>query len=205
MGRGCVVEDGAVVGYQPARKVAWKSLDIGAGANIRSGTNIYLGSRIGKGFETGHNVVIREENEFGDDCQVWSQTIIDYGCKIGNGVHIHSHVYVSQYTTIEDGVFIAPRAVLLNDPHPGCKFSRQCMRGPTIRKNAVIGGGSVILPMVTIGEGAVIGGGSVVTKDVPAGAVVYGNPARVHGLRGALKCRTGHTVKPYKNIVRIKK
>jgi len=73
------------------------------------------------------------------------------------------------------------------------------MRGPTIRKNAVIGGGSVILPMVTIGEGAIIGGGSVVTRDVPAGAVVYGNPARVHGVRGSLKCKTGHTVWAYKN------
>lgn len=198
MGRGSVIEDGAVAGYPPVRKIPWKTLDIGPGAKIRTGTIIYMGSKIGKGFETGHNTVIREENEFGDDCQVWSQSIIDYGCKIGNGVHIHSHVYVSQYTRIGDGAFIAPRAVLLNDPHPGCRYSRQCMRGPVIGKNAVIGGGSVILPMVRIGEGAFIGAGSVVTRDVPAGAVVYGNPARVHGRREKLKCKTGHTVRPFK-------
>lgn len=197
LGPGAVVEPGATVGYAPGRRIADLSLTIGAGSRIRTGSVVYLGSKIGAGFETGHGTVIREENEIGDRVQVWSHSVLDYGCTIGREVHIHTGVYVAQYSRIGDGVFIGPGAILLNDPHPGCSFSRQCMRGPTVGRNAVIGGGAVLLPMITIGEGAVIGGGAVVTKDVPAGVVVRGNPARVHGRREDLRCWTGHTLKPY--------
>jgi len=197
MGRGSVVEKGAVVGALTGRRIADKSLSIGPGARIRSGTVVYQGSHIGARFETGHYAIIREENRIGDDVQVWGHSIIDYGCTIGRRVHIHSHVYVSQYTVIKDGAFIAPRAVLLNDPHPGCPLSRQCMRGPVIGRDAIIGGGAVVLPMVKVGDGALVGAGAVVTRDVPAGAVVFGNPARVHGRKRGLKCWTGHVKEPY--------
>ena len=176
------------------------TLTVGDGSSIRAGAILYLGTRIGERFQSGHHTVIREESLIGDRVQVWSHSTIDYGCVIGNDVHIHTGVYVAQFTTLEDGVFIAPGTVLLNDPHPGCAFSRQCMRGPTIRKGAVIGGGCTIMPMVTIGAGAVIGGGSVVTKDIPAGVVAYGSPAKPHGKREALKCWTGHTLRPYAKV-----
>ena len=78
---------------------------------------IYLGSVIGERFETGHGAIVREENVIGDRVAVWSHTVIDYGCVIGNDVKIHSNVYIAQYTTLEDGVFIGPGTVLLNDPH----------------------------------------------------------------------------------------
>jgi acetyltransferase-like isoleucine patch superfamily enzyme len=73
------------------------------------------------------------------------------------------------------------------------------MRGPVIKKGAQIGVNATILPFVTIGERAVIGSGSVVTKDVPAGAVVYGNPARQHGDISELRCivEPKLTDKPY--------
>jgi acetyltransferase-like isoleucine patch superfamily enzyme len=186
-----------VLGEPTGRDIPDRTLTIGPGATIRSGTILYLGSSIGKGFETGHYTIVREENEIGDDVQIWSHTVIDYGCTLGAKVHLHSNIYVAQYSILEEGVFMAPGCVLLNDPHPGCAFSRQCMRGPTIGKNAVIGGGCTILPMITIGAGAIIGGGSVVTRDIPAGAVAYGVPARVHGKREDLECWTGHTVMAY--------
>ena len=197
LGDGSVVDPGACVGYRPGRVIPSLKLVIGAGTRIRLGAVIYLGSVIGEKFETGHYVVVREENRIGDNVTIWSHSVIDYGCVIGNDVKIHTKVYVAQYSIIEDGVFIGPGTTLLNDPHPGCDFSRQCMRGPTIRRGAVIGGGCVVLPMVTIGAGAVIGGGSVVTKDVRPGMVAYGVPAKVHGRRETLKCWTGHTIKPY--------
>jgi len=190
-------DPGVVIGYKPDRKIADLSLVVAPGARLRSGTILYLGSRIGLGFETGHNVVIREENEIGNGVQVWSNSIVDYGCVIGDGTHIHSNVYIAQYSRIGKNVFIAPGVVFLNDPHPGCVFSRQCMRGPEIGDGAVIGGGCVVMPFVKIGAGAIVGAGSLVTKDIPPGVVAYGSPARVHGRKTGLKCVTGHLKKPY--------
>lgn len=198
VGPGARIDPGVLVGYRPERPVADLALTIGSGARLRSGTVIYAGSRIGRDFETGHGTVIREENEIGDGVQVWSHATVDYGCRLGNGVRLHAGVYVAQYSVIEDGAFVGPGAVLLNDPHPGCAFSRQCMRGPVVRRGAVIGGGAVVLPMVTVGARALVGAGAVVTRDVPPGAVVRGSPARASGAREALRCWTGHTAFPYR-------
>jgi acetyltransferase-like isoleucine patch superfamily enzyme len=140
---------------------------------------LYAGSTIGAGFETGHNVIVREENRIGDDVSVWSNTVIDYGCSIGDRVKIHSNCYVAQYTEIEDDVFLAPGVTIANDLFPGNAESARAMAGPLIQAGAQIGVNVTILPYVTIGRGALIGAGSVVTKDVPAGAVAYGNPAVV--------------------------
>ncbi len=197
LGRGVEIEKDTVIGYQPQRKTPNQTLRIGDGSKIRRGTIIYLGSKIGKKMETGHNVVIREENQIGDEFKIWNNSVIDYGCKIGNNVKIHSNCYVAQFTTIEDDAFLAPGVTIANDMHPGCEFSRECMRGPTIKKGAQIGCNSTIVPFVTIGEYALIGAGSVVTKDIPPHSVAYGNPARVRGKTKDMKCVTGLTKKPY--------
>jgi acetyltransferase-like isoleucine patch superfamily enzyme len=159
---------------------------------------VYAGSKIGDGLATGHNVVIREQNHIGDNLAIWNNSVIDYGCWVGNNVKIHSNVYVAQFTMIEDNVFIAPGVSIANDIHPGCAFSKECMKGPVLKRGAQIGVNTTILPYVTIGAGALIGAGSVVTRNIPAGAVAYGNPARVHGKTRGLKCTTGLTKKPYK-------
>lgn len=178
LGRETVVDDGVQLGYMPRRKPRNLVLQIGGRGVLRTGTVVYAGTRIGDGVETGHNVIIREDNEIGDDFRIWNNSVVDYGCTIGDRVKIHSNCYVSQFTTIEDDVFLAPGVSLANDPHPGSPRSL-CMRGPTIKRGAQIGMGVVILPFVTIGECSLVGAGSVVTKDVPAFAVVVGNPARV--------------------------
>ena len=173
-------DDDVRVGYRSERSAAdW--LDLGAGASLRSGTVIYLGSRIGAQLTTGHHVVIREECEIGDDVSIWSNTVLDYGCRIGNGVKIHCNCYIAQYTQIDDGAFLAPGVTIANDLYPGVLGSRDVMSGPHIGAGARIGVNVTLLPFVRIGEGALIGSGSVVTRDVPAGAVAYGNPARSRG------------------------
>jgi acetyltransferase-like isoleucine patch superfamily enzyme len=171
---------------------------MGANARIRAGSIIYGGSRIGDDFETGHNVVIREENRIGDHVSVWNNSVVDYGCVIGNGVKIHCNVYVAQFTILEDDVFMAPGVTIANDPHPGCEFSKECMRGPTIQRRAQLGVNVTVLPFVTIGERALIGSGAVVTRDIPAGMVAYGNPARVIRPVSELECTRGITDRPYK-------
>jgi acetyltransferase-like isoleucine patch superfamily enzyme len=200
IGNGATIEDGVILGYQPCRE-SDIVLIIGSGAHVRGGTVIYGGSRIGCNLETGHNVVIREENKIGDNFCIWNNSVIDYGCKIGNNVKVHNKVYVAQFTLIEDDVFLAPGVTLANDLHPGCPNSSQCMRGPYIKKGAQIGINCSILPRVTIGEYAVIGSGSVVTKDIPAGVIAYGNPARVVCAMEELTCTTGLRDKPYSHLI----
>jgi len=180
----------AIIGYKAQREISDKKLFIGKGAKVHSNSVIYEGSSIGANFQAGHNVVIREENIIGDNFCLWSNSVIDYGCKIGNNVKIHCNCYVAQFTTIEDGVFMAPGVTIANDLHPGCELSKKCMRGPHIGSGAKIGVNVTILPFVKIGKNSLIGSGSVVTKDVPANSVVYGNPARVVKNVKDLKCVT---------------
>ncbi len=168
------------VGYRPDRRTRL-ALTLGPGARLRSGTVLYAGSRIGSRLNTGHHVVIRENCAIGDDVSVWSNTVIDYGCRIGDGVKIHSNCYVAQYTEICDGAFLAPGVTLANDLYPGRAESAEVMAGPVIGTGAQLGVNVTVLPYVRIGAGAMIGAGAVVTRDVPERAVVYGNPATVHG------------------------
>ena len=193
LGRDAQIDDCVKLGYRTGRKIAYHTLRIVDGACIRFGSVIYGGSVIGNGFATGHNVTIREENQIGDNFNVWNCTTIDYGCKIGNNIKIHCNCYVAQFTVIEDNAFMAPGVTIANDIHPGCEFSADCMKGPHIEQGVQIGVNVTILPFVRIGAHSVIGSGAVVTKDIPAGSVVVGNPGRVICGIHDLKCETGLT------------
>jgi len=197
LGQARHIDPGVLLGYETGRRDVPTELLIGEGAHLRSGTVIYQGSRIGCRLETGHNVVIREQNEIGDGFQAWNNTVVDYGCKIGHGVKIHANCYIAQYTEIGDGAFLAPGVTIANDPHPGCPQSAECMRGPIIEAGAQIGVNVTILPMIRIGERALVGSGAVVTKDVPPGVVVYGNPARVERSIYELGCPANLRERPY--------
>jgi acetyltransferase-like isoleucine patch superfamily enzyme len=190
-------DQGVVIGYRPERKGVTLDLRIGKGARVRSGTIIYAGSVIGDRLQTGHNVLIREENRIADDVSFWSNTVIDYGCIIGNRVKIHCNVYIPQFTVLEEDVFIAPGCTFANDVHPGCDRSKECMRGPILKKGAVLGVNVTVVPMVTIGEYSLIGSGSVVTKDIPPYSVAVGNPSRILRRTRDLKCKTGLREFPY--------
>ena len=189
IGKKKIVEKGVFLGVKPSRKIKKLDLSIGSHAHLRSGTILYLGSRIGNHLETGHNAIIREENLIGEQFSLWSNSIVDYGSKIGNRVKIHCNCYIAQYTTIEDDVFLAPGVIVANDIHPGTPSAVECMRGPTIKRGAQIGCNVTLLPHITIGEYALIGAGSVVTKDIPPYSVVYGNPARVVKKITGIVCR----------------
>ncbi|MFH0790116.1 MAG: DapH/DapD/GlmU-related protein [Candidatus Omnitrophota bacterium] len=179
LGKGCKIDEFAFIGQRPFRRIPRLKMIIGGKAVCLRGAVVYLGSRIGKNLFLGHNSIIREENIIGDNFKLWSNSIVDYGCKIGDNVKIHSNCYVAQFTHIEDDCFLAPGVVIANDPHPGCRFSKSCLKGPTIKKGAQIGCNATILPNITIGKNVIVGAGSVVTRDVLDRQVVCGNPARV--------------------------
>jgi len=197
LGKNNDIDPTVIVGYLPSREILDCRLSIGSNARIRSGTVIYAGSKIGDNLQTGHNVIIREENVIGNNFYIWSNSIIDYGCIMGSNVKIHSGVYVAQFTVIEDDVFLAPGVMIANDLHPGCRYSEECLRGPTIKRGAKIGVNVTLLPRVTIGEYCLVGAGSVVTEDIPSRSVAYGNPAEIRGSIDDLECATGLTKKPY--------
>lgn len=201
LGPDVVVDEGVSVGYPPGRPGPFGPVRIGRGSQLRAGTIVYAGVEIGDHFETGHHAVIREENRIGRDCTLWNNSTIDYGCVIGDRVRIHCNVYVAQYTTIEDDVFLAPGVTIANDPHPICT---KCMQGPTIKRGARIGVNATLLPLITIGENALVAAGSVVTRDVPAGVLVAGSPARVVGPVDDLECPFGIVI-PYEGALDVRR
>ncbi len=108
------------------------------------------------------------------------------GTKIGKNVGIAHGVFIEEsrphLVTIEDGVNIGPRAIIVaHDSSYHCINPKiPILAGKVIiRKNAYIGAGAIILPGVTIGERSIVAAGAVVTKDIPPGVIVAGIPARV--------------------------
>jgi len=200
IGKNSKVEDGAIVGYKPVRNIENLDLNIGQNSFIMTTAIIYGGVNIGDSATIAHNSIIREENNIGNNFCLWVNSIVDYGCNIGNNVKIHSNVYIAQFTTIEDDVFVAPGVTVANDLHPKCKLSKECMKGPHVKSKAVIGANVTINPFIEIGEGAIVGSGSVVTKNIPAHKVACGNPAKVVTDVSDLKCKTGLTDFPYRTV-----
>ncbi len=125
--------------------------------------------------------------EIGDDSKIGTFVEIQKGAQIGCHVKISSHTFICEGVTIEDEVFIGHGVMFINDKYPRAATSTGQLQTeadwectPTLVKHgASIGSNATILCGVTVGEGALVGAGSVVTHDVPAGAVVAGNPAHI--------------------------
>jgi len=124
--------------------------------------------------------------EIGDESKVGTFVEIQKGAKIGKRCKISSHSFICEGVTIEDEVFVGHNVTFINDLFPRATAGGQLQTeadwkciSTLVKKGASIGSSATILCGITIGEGAMIGAGSVVTKDVPAGAVVAGNPARL--------------------------
>ena len=177
LGKPAHIGDYSIIGLSTDKKSPITS--IGNNSNIRSHTVIYFGNKIGKAFQTGHHVMVRESNEIGNNVSIGTNSVIEHHVKIGNDVRIHSNVFVPEYTELEDNCWIGPNVVFTNARYPKSKNVKETLKGAIVKKGAKIGANSTILPGITIGENALIGAGSVVTRDVEAGKVVAGNPAKI--------------------------
>jgi acetyltransferase-like isoleucine patch superfamily enzyme len=187
LGEGVRVLENAVVGKQPslsasstAKREPLPPAVIGDGTVISTGAIVFAGSTVGARCIVGDQSCIRERVTLADDCILGRGSLIENDTTVGARTRIQAEAYVTAYSTVEEDVFIAPCVVTTNDNFMGRTERRKAlMRGPTIRRSARIGGGSILCPGVEIGEEAFVGAGAVVTKDVPPRVVVVGSPARV--------------------------
>jgi len=198
VGKNCFMDVYTIIGIPPkgAKEGEFETI-IGENSYIRSHTVIYAGNKISSNFQTGHHVMIREFNEIGCHVSIGTNSVIEHHVKLGNNVRIHSNAFIPEFSILKDGVWIGPNVVLTNAYHPLCPKAKECLKGPTIYKNAKIGANSTILPDIKIGENSLIGAGSVVVKDVPPNVVVAGNPARILKSISDLKCPYNLILKPY--------
>lgn len=138
-----------------------KSEDIGSNTRVWQYSVVIAGAKIGS------------------NCNICAHTLIEGDVVIGDNVTVKSGVFLWDGTRIEDDVFIGPNATFANDSMPRSKVYPVSFKGILVQQGASIGANATILPGITIGRNAMIGAGAVVTKDVPAGAVVVGNPAKI--------------------------
>ena len=153
----------------PNQQIA-PSVKMGAGVRVFGFTNLY-------------------GCEIGDESKIGTFVEIQKGSKIGRRCKVSSHSFICEGVMLEDEVFVGHGVMFTNDLYPRATNADGSLKTdadwtcvPTlVRKGAAIGSNATILCGITIGARATIGAGSVVTKDVPDGAVVAGNPARVVG------------------------
>ena len=125
--------------------------------------------------------------EIGDETKIGAFVEIQKNASVGKMCKISSHTFVCEGVTIEDNVFVGHGVMFINDSYPRATSANGVLQTEAdwkiertvVRKGASIGSGVTILANTTIGENAIVGAGSVVTRDVPANAVVAGNPAKV--------------------------
>lgn len=126
----------------------------------------------------------------GSECNICDHTFVEGSVFLGDKVTIKSGVYIWDGVKIENEVFVGPSVTFVNDMLPRSKQYPDNYLETHLLRGCSIGANATILPSISIGEWAMIGAGSVITKDVPAYALVYGNPGRQNGWVG--KC--GHTL-----------
>jgi UDP-2-acetamido-3-amino-2,3-dideoxy-glucuronate N-acetyltransferase len=134
---------------------------------------------IGEGTRIWQFCVVFAGAKIGANCNICAQVLIENDVVVGDNVTIKSGVQLWDGVRVEDNVFIGPNATFTNDLLPRSKIYPKEFLRTVVKAGASIGANATILPGLTIGENAMVGAGSVVTKDVPAGAVVIGNPARL--------------------------
>ena len=179
LGRDVQIDDFCIIG-RPARGRAPgdEQLSIGDESVVRSHTVLYAGATIGRRFQSGHGVLIREDTVIGDDCSIGSGSVIEFAVRIGDNVRLHSQCFIAEYSVLEAGCWLGPRVVVTNAVYPAGPRTKQTLQPVHIKSKARVGANVTLLPGIVLGVGCLVGAGAVVTRDVADDTVVAGNPAR---------------------------
>jgi UDP-2-acetamido-3-amino-2,3-dideoxy-glucuronate N-acetyltransferase len=144
---------------------------------------------VGKGTFIWHHSQVREGAHIGKDCIVGKGVYIDKEVIIGNNCKIQNYACVYKGVIIKDNVFIGPHVTFTNDRYPrSWLWDSTRLTTTTVKEGASIGANATVLCGITIGEYALVGAGAVVTTNVPAHALITGNPGTVKGY----VCYCGH-------------
>ncbi|MGH3795844.1 MAG: hypothetical protein ACRDSP_13250 [Pseudonocardiaceae bacterium] len=184
------VEEHAVVGkpelgYAVGRIYpgAGASTVIGAGAVLRSGAIVYAAVRLGVNVVVGHHTLLRTAVEVGTDTQLGHFLSIERQVRIGRDVRCSPGSHITSSTVLADQVFLGAgvrtindRTLIWRDP-----YRKPELIPPRFETGAKIGTGCIVLGGITVGGHALVGAGSLITRDIPAGALAFGQPARVRG------------------------
>jgi acetyltransferase-like isoleucine patch superfamily enzyme len=186
IGRGCRIDDGAIVGRVPVLSAVSSAprsdpgpTTLEDGAVICAGAIVFAGARICAGAIVGDQAHVRERATLGPESLLGRGSALGGDAVVGARVRIQTNVWLTSATVVEDDVFVGPGVVTTNDDEmePGTPADR--LRAPVLRRGCRIGGGVVLTPGVEVGEEAFVAAGAVVTHDVPPRALVMGVPARV--------------------------
>lgn len=131
----------------------------------------------------------------GADCNICDHVFIENDVVVGDRVTVKSGVQLWDGLRVADDVFIGPNATFSNDKFPRSKQYQRELLETHVGRGASIGAGAVILPGIRIGAGAMVGAGAVVTHDIPARAIVSGNPARIVGYADTVRARSSSGVR----------
>jgi acetyltransferase-like isoleucine patch superfamily enzyme len=170
------------------------------GVTIHPTAEVSADARIGAGTRIWSQVQIREGAVVGVECNLGKGSYLDFDVTIGDRCKLQNGAFVFNGFSLEDGVFLGPGVMLLNDHEPRAINPDGTLKTADdwvvskglIEHGASVGGGAVVLPGIRIGRYALVGAGAVVTRDVPPHGIVYGNPARLRGFA----CQCGHPLGP---------
>jgi UDP-2-acetamido-3-amino-2,3-dideoxy-glucuronate N-acetyltransferase len=154
---------------------------------------------VGDGTRIWHEAQVREGAVIGRECTLGKGVYVDKDVRVGDRCKLQNGAFVYHGFTLEDGVFVGPGAMLLNDKYPRAVNPDGTLKADddwevshgTVEYGAAIGGGAIVLPGVRIGRMAIVGSGAVVTRDVPERGIVTGSPAQLRGFA----CDCGHRLR----------
>ena len=202
IGAQALIDPDVIVGH-PSKDalLAHRDFTISAGARIgdgcilRAATIVYENVTLGSNVQTAHHVVIREGVRIGDGCVIGIGSVIREGAVLGRNVRLMEGVLIAENARIADDVFVGPHATMTAGRYmtgaleasgemsrrTATELEGKYWAGPSIvvESRVRIGAGAVLLAGIRLGEGCIVAAGAVVTTDVPSGALVAGNPARI--------------------------